>query len=260
VIDPTRGTLHPRRLPVLRRLPPAPAVADLVAWYWIPRWDLPRGRESRQQVLSYPAANLVVEGGAVTLVGATTRMTERVLAGRGWAVGALLRPAAFAALCAHPARLVDDAEELDAPELADAVVDAMPADEERAATILGEWIDGRVGSRTHEARQANAMAEVLMTDPAVLRVEDAAARLAMSSRTLQRLAHRTVGLPPAAIIRRRRLQEAAQRVREHPEVPLADVAAQLGYADQAHLANDFRTVLGFTPTDYRRAASDPGAD
>jgi AraC-like DNA-binding protein len=29
------------------------------------------------------------------------------------------------------------------------------------------------------------------------------------------------------------------------------VAADLGYADHAHLTRDFRTVLGFTPSAYR---------
>ena len=76
----------------------------------------------------------------------------------------------------------------------------------------------------------------------------------MSVRTLQRVAHRTVGMPPAAMIRRRRLQEAAQRIRDDPDAVLADVAAELGYADQAHLANDFRTVLGLTASSYRRGS------
>ena len=98
---------------------------------------------------------------------------------------------------------------------------------------------------------ANAMAELLMNDARILRLDDAAERLRVSARTLQRLAHRTVGLPPAAIIRRRRLQEAAQRIREDPSVSLADIAADLGYADQAQLANDFRSVLGLTASEYR---------
>jgi AraC-like DNA-binding protein len=54
------------------------------------------------------------------------------------------------------------------------------------------------------------------------------------------------------MIQRRRLQEAAERVRTDPEVDLSSLAADLGYADHAHLTNDFRTVLGFTPSAYRR--------
>lgn len=53
------------------------------------------------------------------------------------------------------------------------------------------------------------------------------------------------------MIRRYRLQEAAQRLRDDPAVTIAQVAADLGYADHAHLTTDFRTVLGLTPNRYR---------
>lgn len=250
--DPNRGVLFPERLPRFTRLPPGEAASELVEWYWIPQWDLPDGVESRQALLPYPAANLAVEPDGVTLWGVTTRAGERVLRGRGWAMGVLLRPAALAQLSAAPAGLADAHVVLDEPALHAAVVAAMP-DVRAAAEVVESWLVGRVGALTPEARLANAMAELLMTDPAILRLDDAAERLRVSARTLQRLAHRTVGLPPAAMIRRRRLQEAAQRVRDEPRTSLADIAAELGYADQAHLANDFRTVLGFTASDYRGA-------
>lgn len=253
--DQTRGVLYPERLPRFTRVAPTPAAADLVAWFWIPEWHLPDGVVSRQEVLPYPAANLVVEPSGVTLWGPATRYTERELTGSGWAAGALLRPAAFSRLAADPSSLVDRSLLLDAAELRAAIADVMPGGAAAAAGVLERWLTVRVGERTGEARLANAMADLLMTDPAILRVEDAAARLGVSVRTLQRLAHRTVGLPPAAMIRRRRLQEAAQRVRDDPGVRLAEVAAELGYSDQAHLAADFRTVLGITAGSYRRSAS-----
>jgi AraC-like DNA-binding protein len=208
VTDPTRGVLYPERLPRFTRLAPPAAASGLVEWFWFPEWDLPDGVESRQPVLGYPAANLAVEPGGVTLWGATTRTSERVLRESGWAVGAVLKPAAFGRLHDAPSELVDAHTALDEPEL-------------------------------------------LTSDAEVLRVDDAADRLKVSARTLQRLAHRTVGVSPAAMIRRRRLQEAAQRVRDDPDAALADIAAELGYADQAHLASDFRAVLGFTASDYR---------
>lgn len=227
-------------------------MADLVAWFWIPEWDLPDGVASRQEILAYPAANLVVEPSGVTLWGATTRISERVLEGSGWAVGALLAPAALSRLTPAPAELVDTFTVVQAPELCEAVAAVMPGGGALAAERLGEWLDALVGPRTAEARLANAASALLTADAAILRVEDAAARLGVSVRTLQRLAHRTVGVPPAAMIRRRRLQEAAQRLRDEPGASLADIAAALGYSDQAHLANDFRAVLAITPSSYRR--------
>src|SRR5699024_10483776 len=92
--------------------------------------------------------------------------------------------------------------------------------------------------------------------PEVVRVSDLAQRLHVSPRTVQRVAARYVGLPPMAIIRRYRLQESAQRLREDPSLTIAAVASDLGYADHAHLTADFRRVLGTTPAAYRRAQAD----
>lgn len=251
--DATRGALYPARLPEFTRVPAADEMAELVEWFWIPVWSLPPGVRSPQRTLAYPASNVVVEEGELTLWGPTTRVARRDLAGTGWAVGALLRPAALAALCAQPADLVDRSTRLHAPDAVADVAAAMPGDIPRAVEALSRWIRARVGTLTGEARLANDAARLLMSDAAVLRLEDAAARLSVSTRTLQRIAHRTVGLSPAAMIRRRRLQEAAQRVREDRDTSLAAIAAQLGYSDQAHLAADFRSVLGLTATQYRAA-------
>ncbi len=260
MVDPTRGILYPARLPRFTRVPAPAAAAELAAWFWIPEWDIAPGRSSRQEIVSFPASNLVVEINAVGFAGPTTRLSHRDLSGRGWAVGALLRPAATPAL-ADPASAVDDYLTLDLPDLHAAVAAAMIAAETTArhmaaTAAFADWLVHRVPEPGEEGRLANEMAGLLMTDAAVLRVEDAAARLAVSVRTLQRLARRYVGVTPSAMIRRRRLQEAAQRVREHPDADLAGIAAELGYADHAHLTNDFRAVLGFTPSRYRSTRPD----
>ncbi|SDM01805.1 helix-turn-helix domain-containing protein [Microbacterium azadirachtae] len=260
MVEPTRGVLYPARLPQFHRLPPPADAAELVEWCWIPEWDIEPGRSSRQELVSFPALNVVVEGSGTVLSGATTRASSRDLTGRGWAVGALLRPAAVAALTETPIALLDRVEPFDAPGLPEAVAHAMAPGEghrERAVAVLCAWLRDRVGEVTAPQRHANAMARLLMSDPSVRTPEQAAARLAVSVRTLQRMAHRHVGLSPAAIIRRRRLQEAAERIRTDPDTDLATVAAELGYADQAHLANDFRAVLGITASSYR-AGADPG--
>ncbi len=260
MIDPTRGVLYPARLPSFARLAPGPEVAALVRWFWIPEWEIAPGRSSRQEVIGYPAANVVVEPGGVSLVGPSTRRGHRDLVGRGWAVGALLRPAATAALIGEPSGLVDVERPVELPELHGPVAAAMSDDDaaagpaERRTTAVAAfsaWLAREVPAPSPEALLANAMADLLLTDASVLQLADAAERLAVSPRTLQRLAHRYVGVSPAAMIRRRRLQEAAQRVREDPGADLAQIAAELGYADHAHLTRDFRRVLSFTPSGYR---------
>ncbi len=255
-----RGILYPARLPSFHRLPPPELVADLVCWFWIPEWDLAPGRVSRQEVIAFPACNLVVEPEMVGFSGPSTRRSHRDLTGRGWAVGALLRPAAVPAFAEDPAALRDDYRPLDLPELR-AAVDATMAggqtaggDVRRAAAVaaFSDWLAEQLPEPGEEALLANRMADLLDGDQKIRTVAHAAERLGVSVRTLQRLAGRYVGLPPAAMIRRRRLQEAAELLRTRPETDIASVAADLGYADQAHLAHDFRSVLGFTPSGYRQ--------
>jgi AraC-like DNA-binding protein len=259
----TRGVLYPVRLPSMHRLPPSPDVAALVRWFWVPEWDLPVGRVSRQEVLAFPACNLVVEPGGVGLAGPTTRRSTRDLSGRGWAVGALLRPAAVPHLVDDPGRLRDGYEPVDARALHDSIARAMtasgPGASRRAAAVsaFSDWLTERIPAPDADGVLANAMVELIDEDVTVVRVEQVAERLGVSVRTVQRLARRFVGLTPVAMIRRRRLQEAADLLRSDPSLRVADVAATLGYADQAHLAADFRTVLGFTPTAYRAESHSP---
>ena len=84
---------------------------------------------------------------------------------------------------------------------------------------------------------------------AVAPVDDLCARFGVSERTLQRLLHKRIGLGPKWLIRRRRLQEAADRLRDSG-ADLAGIAAELGYADQAHFTRDFRTATGMTPGEF----------
>ncbi|WP_053384450.1 helix-turn-helix domain-containing protein [Leucobacter celer] len=259
-----RGILYPQRLPEFHRVTPPPGLAHAVRWFWIPEWSLPGDEESRQEILPFPACNLVVEPGSISAVGPTTRASERVLAGSGWAVGALLRPAAVPALVPDPASCRDAERAIRDPELLYGVVAAM-ADvsvpgsvrRQRAVAVLSRWVLDRVPVPSADGALANELAEAL-ADPAITRVDQLPARLHTSARTLQRLAERFFGLSLHSMIRRRRLQEGAQRLREDPELGIAALASELGYADHAHFSTDFKALLGVTPSEYRARAGDAG--
>lgn len=255
-----RGILYPHRLPELHRLAPPPRLTHAVRWFWIPEWALPAGEESRQEILPFPACNVVVEASGVTAVGPTTRASERVLTGTGWAVGALLRPAAVPALVPDPAACRDGERAVRDPELLAEITSAMSdraaagsARRNRAAAVFSAWLLERVPDAGADGALANELAEAL-ADPEVTRVDQLPAMLHASTRTLQRLAERFFGLSLHSMIRRRRLQEGAQRLREDAGLGIAALASELGYADHAHFTSDFRAMLGVTPSAYRARA------
>src|SRR5579859_5769932 len=129
----SRGHLNPSPITPVHRLPPPADLAEAVAHFWIPEWDLPPGEVWRQWVLTYPVVNLVIQPaapeGEVTAHGPHTSISYRDLTGRGWAVGTLLKPAAVPAVIAAAGQravaarqLVDQHVSLEQPELLAGVV------------------------------------------------------------------------------------------------------------------------------------------
>jgi hypothetical protein len=64
-------------------------------------------------------------------------------------------------------------------------------------------------------------------------------------RELQRACRRWLGVTPKTFLRIERAWAAREAIREG--TPLATVAADVGYADQAHLTREIRELLGVTP-------------
>lgn len=89
------------------------------------------------------------------------------------------------------------------------------------------------------------------------RVGQVCAKLDLGERALQRLLRRRIGLSPKWLIQRRRLHDAADLLRAGASVDLARVAADLGYADQAHFTRDFRAVTGLTPGEFSAEPAGP---
>jgi AraC-like DNA-binding protein len=81
-------------------------------------------------------------------------------------------------------------------------------------------------------------------------MRDVADVVGASPSSLARAFRATFGITPHAYRERRRIEAARDRILRGQ--PLADVAAELGYVDQAHLTRRFRRFLGTTPGRFAR--------
>lgn len=99
-------------------------------------------------------------------------------------------------------------------------------------------------------------------DPAILHslaalergvpVSAVASELGLLPRTFRRRFLGQVGLTPKRFARVRRLQRVVRAIEGLPVVDWIGVAAEHGYCDQAHLIDEFKDLVGLTPTAYRR--------
>lgn len=245
--------------PPIFRYTPGPGMADLVRRYWVPVWSMPPGTSTVQRVLQYPVCLLVVSPEYAVMVGPDTGLGRQPLSGEGWAVGVMLQPAAGALLLGGPvSELTDgrvslgDVGGLDGVALTERVRAAMssaPREEpsHRAALTQVEEALQEVGPVDDEGLLVNDIVAFVEDRSDVQRIGQICEAFDIGERALQRLTARRIGLSPKWLVHRRRLHEAAERLRAGAEVDLARVAADLGYADQAHFTRDFRKVTGLTP-------------
>jgi AraC-like DNA-binding protein len=232
-----------------RELAPARDLHALIACRWV-RVVPEDSPSTTTLVLPDGCVDLIWRDGDLTLAGpdrtanhAPTRPGQKIL-------GVRLRPGVAGAVLGMPASEVLDGRFPLQDVLGRKALELTERIGERGDEAAFELLEGLVGS---EARDGGP-------DPLVLaatrrlgfpgsRVEWLADALGISDRQLRRRFHRAVGYGPNTlhrVLRFRRFVSQAASVASG-EQNLARMAADLGYADQAHLTRDCRRLSGMTP-------------
>jgi AraC-like DNA-binding protein len=232
---------------------------DVVAAYWMGRWDLRGQPPHTTELLGDPCVHLVFEEGqsqpGSRLVGVWTRLWRRTLDGRGSVRGVKLRAGAVRAFVDRPARVLANritplqSVFPEADQIARAVL--APEDDSEAFAAFETWLRA---IRLHGDEPAISLAVEIVDrigrDTEITTVDRLASLTGLGVRALQRLFGDHVGATPKWVIRRNRLQEVALRLERGASVALADLAVELGYSDQAHLTRDFKLATGKTPREF----------
>lgn len=223
------------------------------------RWDL-RGQVPHiVELLADPCVNIAFEGDVARVVGVSTRLWRRELSGLGLVRAVKLKAGCARAVLGRPAhaftdRVVPLAAVLNAAQVSDLTRAVLgPADDEEGLATLACWVESLVPHGPDQScRQATALVERIRRTSELASV-GALSRLAgLGPRALQRLFRLEVGASPKWVVRRHRLQEAAARLEQGDRLSLADLAAELGYADHAHFTRDFKAATGRVPSAFVR--------
>ena len=228
-----------------------PELADLVVCTW--QRPVPRiGGPSEQRVIPDGCVDLVWFGRSLGLAGPDTHAVMSPLEPGTTVVGLRLRPGIAGVTLGLPASELCDAR----PRLDDVWGRA------------GEELAERIGDAGDPAAQRRLLEEAVLArrtegvepDRAVLaavsalglprsRVRTVGERVGLSERQLLRRFRAAVGHGPKMldrVLRFQRFLERADTLVDSDE-PLARIAFELGYADQAHLTRESVQLSGLTP-------------
>ena len=189
------------------------------------------------------------------LVGPTTRHMSIAAIGDIRLVGIRFEPGgALPFLATTPAELRDAA-----PSLEDV---ALPLDrsfvEQLDSAAFGEEgpiIDLALGGRLSRAPRVGdprvlACVSAALTAREAMRVDSLVDLTGLGARQLERRFRETVGFGPKTLCRLVRFQRIVRAVGAGPDAHWARLAAGSGYADQSHMAREFREFAGTTLSNY----------
>jgi AraC-like DNA-binding protein len=239
----------------LRRWTPTPGLQSVIERFWTLQFDV--RRPEIQPLLPHPCVNIAFGTADPGVHGPVRNRDDHRIAGQGWVLAAKLRPGALVAMgLGRGPVLVDNCRP---------VSEVFGRPGHRVVQQITEDLDREKGAELIEgllSRQLpivdpvwDELTEVIATmlaNRSLIRVTDAARATGISTRTLQRWFGHYLGLSPAWVLARYRLQDAAEVLAAGGPVDLADLATRLGYFDQAHFTRTFSAAVGMPPGAYAR--------
>jgi AraC-like DNA-binding protein len=233
---------------------PAPgALRDAVACLWARVTTSGVGRPGL--VLPDGCADLIWEQGRGAFVaGPDTGPVPTMMAAGAVVLGVRFRPSAGGpALGISLSELRD--QRVDLADLRPGDARRLPAtlDPDTAAARVLDVAAALVAGGAPDT--AVTWAAHLLRDPRA-RTEDVAAEVGLSMRQLRRRCHSAVGYGPKTLQRVLRFRRFVSRIDARPwhpgDLDLAVLAAEAGYADQAHLTRECGRLSGLTPAALAR--------
>lgn len=233
---------------------PSSLLDDLIENYWIMRWNLDAGKSFTCQIISSPYVALTCMNYGAQVTGVTTGVYNYEVRGEGVIYGVLFKPGGFYPFCKH------SVSELTNKTVPAAVYFETLSQTTNSSILLAK--SDKVGISILEKllllnhpqpdAKIKLINEMISTSRTtnMPEVSKLAKEFSISERQLQALFKKYVGVGLKWIILRNKLQLATNVALHEKSANWTQVALDLGYSDHSHFINDFKRIIGKTPTQY----------
>jgi len=272
-VAPPRGVLH---APEDRgtgfyhqRIATPPQLSPFIQHFWYVQWDHRGIAPGVAETLPHPSCYLVFEHDLekpiadpcvlqrAEVSGVYTGKFSRSMEGLGRVFGLKFQPGGIFPYLQKSVSVLTD-RVIPAEQVFGSGINALAellrsqSTPEAMANVTSSYLLSDLPNPDRSCELAAELVSAILNDSDILTVEFLSRRCGLSVRALQRLFKMYIGVTPKWVIRRYRLHEVLERFNDGEVFNGAQLAIDLGYADQAHLINDFRKLAGVSPTEYIR--------
>lgn len=228
-----------------QRFAPKAELAEVVEHFWLIDWQLKPGQSYMQQNLPHGNCHLVIDPQADSgLFGVQSQRFSYALANQRKVLGVKLSAGKTRALFDVELNKLKDTFVL--PDDLPKVDLSQP---EQAMQQLENYLLAKLKQITPEQQLAADICQWIKNQNELYKVEDIEQQFALSSRQLQRLMQKEVGISAKWLIERERIF-ACLPLLEQQQLDLTTLAQQLGYFDSAHFAKQFKKLVGLSASNY----------
>jgi AraC-like DNA-binding protein len=241
------------------RFAPPQELSDWIEHFWLESWRVKTNAIETRELLPHPCVQLALMPDRSRIYGVQLGRFVRRYKGSGRIFGVKFRPGAFYPFFRKPVSSITDTSiaAIHVFPTASAIEQTLfdCRNPEDMATMAAKFLCAILPPPDPDTTFVHRIVETIISNREVTRVHHLVSRFNATERTLQRLFQRYVGASPRWVIKRYRAYEAIDHLHDPRPLPLAALAQDLGYFDQAHFANDFKSSIGWAPSEYAEYAS-----
>jgi AraC-like DNA-binding protein len=212
-----------------------------------------------KDVLTQPVINLLLTQEASLITGVTSGTRTLRLGNNAVYAGVRFRPGGF-----HPfweGRVAELTDRSMAASRVFPVADLkfarqlLTLDDQSILAALESLLRSKQPRATKSITFIGQVLARIEADRTLRTMQDVAHAFNRSERSLQSLFKTYVGVGVKWFLMRTRFIEAIQQARTHPKPSWTEIAANLGYSTQSHFINDFKKIMGQSPSQYSKTTA-----
>jgi AraC-like DNA-binding protein len=217
---------------------------ELILSYGVPYYRRPDPLPSRT---THPAPSGPLPYNFV--IGPSTRQLLLYSDGFTGLIAARFHPWGFAPFSRKPMTALVDQVLLANEVLGNDIPPLTDQPHEEKVRVLSSFLTNKLAHPTPST--IRPIAEAIQTGKGHIHISDLARQFSTNPRWLERHFLAEIGLPAKLFARILRFNHARQLIEQNPDIPLASLTYETGYADQAHFSKNFRELFDYTPAAYK---------